>query len=90
MTYLTESEQAKPCPWLSQIQPYKPQGTCPDFDHLKQHMARNYALMAMNPATIDHARYMVKKYQKEIPELDGLGILTAKKIRELRNDTSNS
>ena len=87
MTSSTESEQAKPCPWLSQITPYKPLATCPDFEHLKQHMARNYALMAMNPATIDHARFMVKKYQKEIPELDGLGILTAEKLKQLKETT---
>jgi len=87
MTYLTESEQAKPCPWLSQIQHYKPLGTCPDFDHLKQHMARHYALLAMNEATIDHARYMVRKYEKEIPELGGLGILTAEKLKQLKETT---
>lgn len=87
MTYLTESEQDKPCPWLSQIQPYKPLATCPDFEHLKQHMARHYALLAMNPATIDHARFMVKKYQKEVPELDGLGILTAEKLKQLKETT---
>ena len=84
MTYSTESEQGPICPWLSQIVPYKPQGTCPDFEHLKQHMARNYALMAMNPATIDHARFMVRKYEKEIPELAGLGILTAEKIKQFK------
>lgn len=84
MTYLTESEQGQTCPWLSQIKPYKPLATCPDFEHMKQHMARHYALMAMNPATIDHARYMVRKYQKEIPELDGLGILTAQIIKEFK------
>ena len=87
MTYSTESEQAKPCPWLSQIQPYKPQATCPDFEHLKAHMARHYALLAMNPATIDHARYMVRKYEKEIPELGGLGILTAEKLKQLKETT---
>jgi hypothetical protein len=84
MTSLTESEQEPICPWLSQITPYKPLGTCPDFEHLKQHMARNYALMAMNPATIDHARFMVKKYEKEIPELAGLGILTAEKLKQFK------
>ncbi len=86
MTYSTESEQDKPCPWLSQIQPYKPLATCPDFDHLKEHLARNYALMAMNPGSIDHARYMVRFYEREMPELVGLGILTAEKIKGLRNE----
>ena len=86
MTYSTESEQGQICPWLSQITPYKPQGTCPDFEHLKAHMARNYALMAMNEGSIGHARYMVRKWEKEVPELAGLGILTAQKIKELRNE----
>jgi hypothetical protein len=69
MTYLTESEQDKVCPWLSQIQPY-----------------RHYALMAMNQGSIGHARYMVRKLEKETPELAGLGILTAEKIKVLRNE----
>ena len=86
MTFLTESEQDKVCPWLSQIQPYKPLGTCPNFDHLKEHLARNYALMAMNQGSIDHARYMVRFYEREMPELAGLGILTAEKIKGLRNE----
>jgi len=84
MTFSTESEQDKVCPWLSQIQPYKPLGTCPNFDHLKEHLARNYALMAMNQGSIDHARYMVRFYEREIPELGGLGILTAEKIKQFK------
>ena len=84
MTYSTESEQDKTCPWLSQMQPYKPLGTCPDFDHLKDHLARHYALMAMNPASIGHARWMVKHWEKEISELAGLGILTAEKIKQFK------
>ena len=87
MTSLTESEQEPICPWLAQITPYKPLATCPDFDHLKAHMARHYALLAMNEATIDHARFMVKKYEKEIPELAGLGILTAEKLKQLKETT---
>jgi hypothetical protein len=87
MTYSTDLEQGQICPWLSQIVPYKPQGTCPDFEHMKQHMARNYALMAMNEGTIDHARCMVMKWQMEIPELAGLGILTAEKIKQFKETT---
>ena len=86
MTSLTESEQDKPCPWLSQMQPYKPLATCPDFDHLKDHLARHYALMAMNQGSIGHARWSVKHWEKEIPELAGLGILTAKKIKEFKDE----
>jgi hypothetical protein len=86
MTFSTESEQDKPCPWLSQMQPYKPLGTYPDFDHLKDHLARHYALMAMNPGSIGHARWMVRKLEAENQELAGLGILTAEKIKVLRNE----
>jgi hypothetical protein len=50
-------------------------------------MARNYALMAMNEGTIDHARCMVMKWQMEIPELAGLGILTAEKIKQFKETT---
>jgi hypothetical protein len=69
------------------MQPYKPLGTCPDFDHLKEYLSRQYALMAMNPGSIDHARHMVKWYEREIPELAGLGILTAQKIKEFKETT---
>ena len=88
MTFSTESEtQAdKVCPWLSQMQPYKPLATCPDFDHLKDHLARHYALMAMNPGSIGQARWSVKHWEAEIPELAGLGILTAQKIKEFRDE----
>jgi hypothetical protein len=84
MTSLTESEQEPICPWLAQITPYKPLATCPDFEHMKQHMARNYALMAMNEGSIGHARCMVRKWETEIPELAGLGILTAEKIKQFK------
>lgn len=86
MTSSTESKQDKPCPWLSQMQPYKPLATCPDFDHLKDHLARHYALMAMNEASIGHARWQVKHWETEIPELGGLGILTAQKIKEFKDE----
>ncbi len=87
MTFLTESEQDKPCPWLSQMRPYKPLGTCPDFEHLKDHLARHYALMAMNPASIEQARWSVRKLEAENQELAGLGILTAEKIKQFKETT---
>ena len=70
----TESEKDKPCPYLSQIAPYNGQGTFVDY------LANHYALLAMNKATIDHARYMSKKLKSDFP---GLGILIANKIKEL-------
>ncbi len=87
MTFLTESEQDKTCPWLSQMQPYKPLGTCPDFEHLKDHLARHYALMAMNPASIEQARWSVRNLEAENQELAGLGILTAEKIKQFKETT---
>jgi hypothetical protein len=38
--------------------------------------------MAMNKGTIDHARYMTRQLEKD---WDGLGILIAKRIKELQN-----
>ena len=79
MKSLTESEKDKPCPYLSQIAPYNGQGTFVDY------LANHYALLAMNKATIEHARYMSKKLKSDFPTL---GILIAKRIKEL-NASSN-
>jgi hypothetical protein len=64
------------CPWLAQLKPWNGQGT------YKDHLVQHYALMAMNKGTIDHARYMTRQLEKE---WDGLGILIAKRIKELKN-----
>jgi hypothetical protein len=58
------------------MKPWNGQGIY--LDHLVNH----YALMAMNKGTIDHARYMTRQLEKE---WDGLGILIAKRIKELQN-----
>jgi hypothetical protein len=83
MPYLTESEAEKPdlCPWLKQIKPWNGQGI------YVEHLANHYALMAMNPATIDHARHMSKELKSDFPTL---GILIVKRLKELRNDPSNN
>jgi hypothetical protein len=65
-----------PCHWLSQIKPWNAQGTFKDY------LVNHYALIAMNKGTIDHARYMTRQLEKE---WDGLGILIAKRIKELQN-----
>jgi hypothetical protein len=83
MKYLTESETEKPCPWLSQLKPYKSQGTLSDFANMREHLVQHYALMAMNPASIDHARYMTRQLEKEWV---GLGISIAKQIKEFKNE----
>jgi hypothetical protein len=79
MPYSTKLEAEKPdlCPWLKQIAPWNGQGTFVDY------LANHYALMAMNPATIDHARHMSKLLKSDFPTL---GILIVKRLKEFRND----
>ena len=73
----TESEKATPCPWLSQLKPYSEQETF--LDYLVEH----YALMAMNPATIEQSRWRARELKADFPTL---GILIAKRLKELRNE----
>ena len=68
------------CPWLKQIAPWNGQGIFVDY------LANHYALMAMNAATIDHARHMSKLLKSDFPTL---GILIVEKLRELRNEPSS-
>jgi len=72
----TDLEKATPCPWLSQLKPYSSQETF--LEYLTQH----YALIAMNPQTIEVARYRTKELKKDFPTL---GILVAQRIKELKN-----
>jgi len=83
MSYLTESEAEKPdsCPWLKQIAPWNGQGTFVDY------LANHYALMAMNAATIDHARHQSKLLKSDFPTL---GILIVEKLKELKVDTQSN
>jgi hypothetical protein len=67
-----------PCPWLKQIKPWNGQGI------YAEHLANHYALMAMNSATIEHARYMAKQLKSDFPTLNNLII---QRLKELRNDT---
>jgi hypothetical protein len=68
------------CPWLAQLKPWNGQVT------YVEHLANHYALMAMNPATIDHARHQSKLLKSDFPTL---GILIVEKLRELRNELSS-
>jgi hypothetical protein len=77
-TFLTESEKATQCPYLSQLKPYNGQETS-FLDYLVQH----YALMAMNPATIEQARWRTQELKKDFPTL---GISIANRIKELKNE----
>jgi hypothetical protein len=73
----TDSEKATPCPYLSQLKPYTQQETFLEF------LVHHYALMAMNPATIEQSRWRAKELKKEFPTL---GILIAKRIKGLKNE----
>lgn len=74
---LTESEKATPCPWLSQLKPYNGQET------FLEYLINHYALMAMNPATIEQSRLRARELKKDFPTL---GISIANRIKELKND----
>jgi hypothetical protein len=82
MPYLTKLKMDKVglCPWLKQIKPWNGQGT------YVEHLANHYALMAMNPATIDHARHMSKLLMSDFPTLN---ILIIQRLKELRNEPSS-
>ena len=83
MPYLTKSEAEKEglCPWLKQIKPWNGQGI------YAEHLANHYALLAMNPATIDHARHMSKLLMSDFPTLN---ILIIQRLKELRNESETS
>jgi len=74
---LTESEKATQCPWLSQLKPYNGQETFLTF------LTNHYALMAMNPKTIEQARHRTAELKKDFPTL---GISIANRIKELKNE----
>jgi hypothetical protein len=73
----TELQGEMMCPWLKQIKPWSGQGT------YVEHLANHYALMAMNKATIDHARHMSKLLMSDFPTLN---ILIIQRLKELRNE----
>jgi len=73
----TDSEKATPCPWLSQLKPYSSQETS-----FLKFLVQHYALIAMNPQTIEVARYRTKELKADFPTL---GILIAQRIKELKN-----
>ena len=73
----TASETATQCPWLSQLKPYNGQET------FENYLVEHYALMAMNPATIEQSRWRAKELKADFPTL---GILIAKRLKEMRND----
>ena len=77
MNSSTELQKEKMCPWLKQIKPWN------GSEIYVEHLANHYALLAMNKATIDHARYMSKALKSDFPTLN---TLIVEKLKELRND----
>lgn len=75
---LTESEKDTQCPWLSQLKPYNGQET------FLAYLINHYALMAMNPATIEQSRWRAKELKKDFPTLP---TLIAQRIKELKDAT---
>jgi len=51
-----------------------------------EYLANHYALLAMNKATIDHARHMSKALRSDFPTL---ATLIVERLKELRNDASS-
>ena len=74
---LTESEKATQCPYLSQLKPYNGQET------FLTYLINHYALMAMNPATIEQSRLRARELKKDFPTLP---TLIAQRIKELKNE----
>jgi len=74
MQSLTKSETE--CPWLAQLKPWNGLGTFLDY------LVNHYAFMAMNKATIDHARHMTKLLKSDFPTLN---TLIKKRIKELQD-----
>ena len=74
MQSLTKSETE--CPWLAQLKPWNGLGIFLDY------LVNHYAFMAMNKATIDHARHMTKLLKSDFPTLN---TLIKKRIKELQD-----
>jgi hypothetical protein len=74
---LIDSEKVIPCPYLSQLKPYTQQET------FLEYLTNHYALMAMNPKTIEQSRWRAKELKADFPTLP---TLIANRIKELKNE----
>ena len=72
-----DSEKANPCPYLSRLKPFSSQET------FLEYLTNHYALIAMNPQTIEIARYRTKELKADFPTL---ATLVAQRIKELKNE----
>jgi hypothetical protein len=75
----TDSEKATPCPYLSQLKPFSSQET------FLEYLTNHYALIAMNPQTIEVARHRTKELKADFPTL---ATLVAQRIKELKDEMS--
>jgi len=72
-----DSEKVTPCPYLSQLKPFSSQET------FLEYLTNHYALMAMNPASIEQSRWRAKELKADFPTLP---TLIANRIKELKNE----
>jgi hypothetical protein len=57
------------------------------FKKTRKDLVEHYAKMALNPATLDHARLRAKELEKDSSGLwIGIGKEIAQKIKELKNE----
>lgn len=55
--------------------------------NLRQHLVEHYAQMALNPATLDQARWRTKELEKDSSGLwIGIGKEIAAKLKELKDE----
>jgi hypothetical protein len=80
MPILTDSEKGSLCQYFLQLKPYDSRET---FEH---YLAKHYVVLVKNPATIEHARYMIKQYQRDFPILL---TLIKQQLKELRDTNRN-
>ncbi len=53
------------------------------FSELRQRLVEHYASLAMNPATVDHARFIVRQMQSDESGLwSGIGLQIKERIDE--------
>ena len=54
---------------------------------IRQELIEHYAKMALNPATLDHARLRARELEKDLSGLwIGIGKEIAQRIKELKNE----
>ena len=61
------------------------------YSTLRQQLVEHYATMAMNPGSLDHARWRVRELEKDLSGLwIGIANEVAAKIKELKHEENES